>query len=507
MPPATFTSLHTRIRELEADNASLSHAASEAAALAEEYAADAAAYRRLCPTDQALVTELTDATRRKDRRIHRLTSLLEVERVSVEGLERRVAELEEMLHVADETERVLQFSLSMTEKGKSEGGMGKELGQREDKEAVRVWEVVVEALREYFPEEVVGGDFAAFEALRAGVFVLEMAARLRAWLRPDTYSWAHNFFAVLEEACLAVDSALRWCFEEPGGRGVHLMEVVTALEERFSMVVKEVDGGETVQWTEKYANMKIGLLRMAVESVVGVASRKFDGMQSVGDIDTLVDNVQSALERRGAEVRAKLKAASANGDGKLEDVAELKAKLEASKSVLSRKTRELEDLRIRMNVFEERLSTALEESKELSTLRAKVTELEAELNRGKSAHSENRDVGRVSSDSGVSPKSVGVNGIRRDCKHLEEVDNTKEVARLRRILVRRHLADLQPLWFHESAFRQEDEQEAKLHESTRQALEEARLSASNSAAVELDAETLKPKAHYKAKVSTHNMVP
>lgn len=509
MPSPTFTSLHARIRQLEADNASLSHAASEAASLAEECAADAAAYRRLRPADQALVTELTDATRRKDRRIQRLTSLLEAERSRVQGLEGRITELEEMLQVADETERVLQLSLNVTEKGKAEGDRRNGLWEKEEKgekEAVRVWEVVIKSLKEYFPRDIIGEDFAAFEAFRAGVVVIEMAKRLRAWLGPGAYSWAHGFFAVLEEACLAVDDALRWCFEEPGARGAQLVEAVTALEERFNSVVKEVNSGETVQWTESYANMKIGLFRMAAESVMGVTSRKFDGRRSIAGIDALVDDVQSALARRGAEVRAKLKAASGSGAGGLEGLTAVRAKLDASKSVLRRKTSELEDLRVRANVFEERILTALEESKELSTLRTRVTELEAELAREKSTHSENRDISQLPSDDGVDPKAIGVNGVGSDFRHSEGVDNTNEAARLRRILVRRHLADLQPLTFHESIYQHKAEEEAKLQRSMRQVLEEARLSASNSAAVELDAETLKPKAQHITKVSVCNTV-
>lgn len=503
MPPPTLTSLQIRIRQLEDDNVSLSHAASEAAALAEEYAADASAYRRLRPADQALVTELTDATRRKDRRIQRLSSLLEAERARVEGLERRVAELEEMLQVADEMECVLQMSLNLIEKERCEGGGHEKIEERKE-DGGGVSEVLVKALKEYFPEGIVGEDFMAFEALKAGLTVLEMMKGLHPNFGKSIPAWGPDFLAALEESCHAVESVLRWCFEEPEGRGVCVLEFVTALQERLSAVAKDVENEETTRWTEDFANMRTGLLRMGIETVVGITSRRFVGLRSVGGVDALLKDVRVALERRASEVRARLKALSTGGD--LKDVEDLKAKLDTTSSMLNRKTRELEDLRVRMNVFEERISTALEESKELGLLRTRVTELEAELNHERTAHSDCRNVGPLPLEDSVNLKSAPMNGIANDHMHLEDVDNTKEAARLRRILARRHLADLQPLSFNVNSYRHESKEEAELYKSMRRALEQARFSASNSAAVELDAETLEPRTKHRAQTPIHNAV-
>lgn len=491
MPPPTsgtsVASLHARIRQLEADNASLSHAAAEAAALVEEYAADAAAYRRGQPADAHLVTELTDAARRKDLRIQRLTSMVDAERARSGQMQERLSELEEMLHIADEMERTLRLSLDIMTKDKG-------VGSREDalKEAAEVWKLALKGLKACVPGGLFGEEFEGLDALKTGTEALSLAKQLKISLSRCGFQWESDLTAVVNDGCVAVERALRWCFEEPATRGALVMAEVCNWKTRLEKAAEAVDTGEASRWTAEFAHMKKGLLQMAVETLDGIVPRGYVTVVNAG-LDVLLRDLEDSWRNRAEKVRQELRVVKHDVESG-SNAMNLQKKLDITRNTLSRRNNELEDIRVRVQVFEGRLQEALQEGKQLAAYKQRVSELEKLLSSGKVVATENRN----GEDSPENPS--GGRERRRAAsdhaahRHYEDVEASREAARLRRVLVRRHLADLQTsarsmdMASHETLGK-----ETEYRKSMRETIENARLSASNASIMKLDPETLLPK--------------
>eukprot|EP00177_Eucheuma_denticulatum_P000178 GFKZ01000317.1.p1 GENE.GFKZ01000317.1~~GFKZ01000317.1.p1 ORF type:complete len:552 (-),score=94.44 GFKZ01000317.1:467-2122(-) len=490
---ASVASLHARIRQLEVDNASLSHAASEAAALVEEYAADAAAYRRSHPADTHVVTELTDAARRKDLRIQRLTSSLDAERGRSRQMQQRLRELEEMLQIGDEMEKTLKQSLDIMNKNKRVASREEGLEER-----TQVWKLALNGLKACMPEGVLGEEFDGLDALKTGIEALGTSKRLENSLSGCSFQWETDFTAVVSNGCVAVERALRWCFEEPATRGTIVMAEMSNWKVRLGKVAEAVETGEAIRWTAEFANMKKGLLEMAVERLDGIVPRVYVAVVNAG-LDVLLRDLQDSWQNRAKKVRQELRLVQ-NGVENGDDVLSLQKKLDITRNTLSRRTNELEDVRVRLQVFEGRLQEAVREGKQLAVCKQRVAELEKLLSIEKDAVTETQNNGDSKQSHGGGFERSRASADQAAHRHYKEVEASNEASRLRRVLIKRHLADLRTRARSAAVVQVETpEKNAEYRKAMRKTIENVRLSASNASIVKLDPETLLPKEHMKSR--------
>lgn len=504
--------LESRILQLEVENTELSAAASEAAALAEEYAADAAAYRRQRasgPADAALVNELTDAARRKDRRINRLNTLLASEKDNAQRLQNKVQELTELNALADEMEETLRKSVSTLQQSLADAGgrgsAGGALDSGVDKLTdvrVHVADAVVQSLSRYFPDAArVQGDVAAFGALRSAVATLHMASSLSGKLSRGGFG-AHeeDFLELFGSISLAAETAVRWCFDDAkliSTRGPSVEKELRALEEHTRTLCADFASAADVRnWADDFAHMKLDLVSMALDTLNALVPPRFERPTGAHSAEALVADITRAAHVRASEIAGSLKHCSDADKSDSEQFVELRSKLDTAKSKLERKCRELGDLRVRTSVFEERLSSTLDDAKEITALRQKVSDLEAELAASKEALI--AKCGKEGAEGETREESRDRQSNDADAavvvpRHLDIIDEAKESARLRRLLVHRHLADIQTLPLSTNVNEQLTfEKNHAVCETVRTALDNAREAASNARAIRLNADTLQP---------------
>lgn len=491
--------LRARIRQLEEDNASLSTAAEQAAALAEECAADASRYRSSMQcSDQAVINELKDAQRRKDRRIVRLTTLLEQKEQQLDQVESRVSELEDLKQVAEEMEHVLRASLL---------ALGGDTSQKGDSEFARgvtgVTASVLSAVEDYFPERMeIQEDMAAFR-LYARAHVIDcLAERIAGQMRNCTNESLRSCGELCENAVSTIRSATRWCFANENTlvqRMRMLQPGVETLEQRVVGLFHEVAlmaDGHT--WRGEVARMKTDLIVLAIESVRGVVIHGEGAEERVCEID-----IRDVCRKRARIVRERGVCVDDGGDER--KVEELNSRLNAARVKLERAEVELEDLRVRNCVFEERVRGAVADQREMKALRERVKEVEMQLRERNALSITNnvsdtkaKDVATTDVDTAQLPEQDSPVRPRDSFDStrnanvptpLQEPYDGAKMTRLRRKLLHHQLADLHVDATETQAFhsRQND---ITIHQALSQALHNARQAASMARVVRLDRETL-----------------
>lgn len=475
--------LQARIRQLEADNASLATAADQAAALAEEYAGDAARYRAANNSSQtALVNELTDATRRKDRRIQRLTTLLDNEKKRAEGLQRRVEELEQ----------VNEYPVHNVKEARDLSQTVDDRPTRQDKSPpvpsctpIKV----LSALESILPPDV-RGIFAAFR-------VFFISESVRAWtthvsLASKSETGDGDFAKLAKLIDETVRRSVAWCFASPPNlaeRGIMLEKGMSSLEERVEALSREIAEGQSHRWTAEYSQMKQDLVGMPIEVLKSVVPGSWTRVQNEDEMDFHEICTEQARHMKGiltSEEREVHKKA----------MEELNSKLNAVRLTLEQKNRELDDLHVRTSIFKERLDASRKDKENMKALQDKLTTVDKELAVAKATAKKAEMEPFADSPSAKVEKQprqpeVFKSGLQESPR--ERAKRTNETVRLRRMLVRSQMADLQ------SRTSLSDDADARLRETMQvrnavsKALNDARTAASMARVVRLDPETLEPK--------------
>lgn len=494
--------MRARIRELEAENASLAAAAEEAATLAEAYAQDAARWRAAsngCDEGAGLV-EIADAARRKERRIERLTAQLAEERDTSRRLVSRVAELEELKVLAEEMEETLQQSLAAVQDAHGEQRYSRDA---DGAEGVVLAKQYLDAISSFLPPEIaVEGDIDALHLSLLMKSVVGCHGRCVDLLQGTVPALA----AALEAAESALHRATMWCFEDSAQipiRAAAMRPAAASLEERTRALVADIQSVENAQsWNAEYVQMKVGLLTMAVDSVLALVPESFRIPTS-----TALD-LRVALEPRVKDIRERLAGLATSSAHASNLARESASRADVASTLLQQRERELEDVRVRAGVFEDRLAAATVAVTKGEELKAQIAHLENQLELAQQAQDEQvlaavvqvqRDADRIAEPSVDSEQEMRTNEHGGDSQRLVEfrlglaLDESRRSAnRLRRQLTERRLADLVASQ-EVSTERVERMQKRRVaRDAMSKALSLAKSSAASAHVVRLDPETLEP---------------
>ncbi|KAI0556911.1 Sm Like Protein [Gracilaria domingensis] len=516
-----LAALHARIQQLEADNASLASAAEQAAALAEEYAADAARYRHSQNhTEQRLHDEISDASRRKDRRIHRLSALLSEEKDRVQQLEQRVEQLEQLYDVSTQMETTLQASVTALQQQMERSSPSPQPVADAPflLTTIRAQHVAVplELLNSYFPEpDALGADIRAYQLFLRAHSIRAIATYARHHIptpNPDpqqTLSSPQQTFAqsalhLFGKLVWLMRDLVAWCFEEADDvpfRAVKLHDATVTLEQRAANVFEQLFEMQqqhiSTSCTPEYATMNTELLEMAMDAITDLLPSSPVHPTSAGNEDDLSMLIREAAIQRARTVRDGLINASRNAEAS----DQLESKLNAARTKLRQRESELDDIKVRLSVYEDRMTKARDDAKLVETLKTQVTELEEQIAKAVDRGIPSESVRNVAEANSITPTETrttdadqAINSSkRRVATPLAQLQQVQDVIHVRRQLLHTYLSDIQSDT--NISTQPQVDLESMLHtrDTLSHALNDLRTAAANASVVTLDEDTLKVK--------------
>eukprot|EP00178_Gracilaria_changii_P020138 TRINITY_DN584_c1_g1_i2.p1 TRINITY_DN584_c1_g1~~TRINITY_DN584_c1_g1_i2.p1 ORF type:complete len:588 (+),score=104.38 TRINITY_DN584_c1_g1_i2:192-1955(+) len=519
-----LAALHARIQQLETDNASLASAAEQAAGLAEEYAADAARYRHSRNnTEQRLHDEISDASRRKDRRIQRLNTLLSEEKTRVQQLEQRVEELEQLYDVSTQMETTLQASLSVMQQQVQNASQSPSpvapISFMLDIIRSQHASVPLELLISYFPHsDALSSDIKAYQLFLRAHSIHTIATYVQQHiLNPPQTSSSQQAF--VQGALLLFDKLtsltrdlLTWCFETADDvpfRAEKLHDPTLTLEQRATNVFEQLleiqqQQRSSTSCTPEYATMNIELLEMAMDAIADilpVPSAPPTSSPNLGDLGALI---RQAAEQRARNIRASLINASRSAEASVQ----LEDKLNAARTKLQQRESELDDMKVRLNVYEDRMTAARQDAKLLETLKTQVSKLEEQIANATNGDAPNESVQHVAEASSVTLQEPHAAHAGDQANHsqqsicsskdciptpLAQLQQVQDVIHVRRQLLRTYLSDIRS----DTALSQQPRADLQgmlqLRDTLSHALNDLRTAAASASVVTLHADTLEVK--------------
>ncbi|CAN8070829.1 unnamed protein product [Agarophyton chilense] len=526
MAATQLAALHARIQQLEADNASLASAAEQAAVLAEEYAADAARYRHSQNnTEQSLHDEISDASRRKDRRIQRLNVLLSEEKDRTQQLEQQVEDLEQLRELSNQMEITLQDSVSALQQQVEQASQSSStvvdasfvLGTIRATHAM----VPLEILNSYFPQsDTLQADFKAYYVFLRAHSIHTIATYAKDHFFDHFFNelqtsssqqafiqCALNLFGKLAKLTAEL---LAWCFEKANDipyRAGKIYDAVITLEQRTASLFEQLfeiqQRRGNASCTPEYVTINTELLEMAMDTIFDVlpAPPALITSANCSDLSSLIK--KSATER-AHNVCEGLINASRDADAHNE----LQVKLNAARTKLQQRERELDDMKVRLNVYEDRMTKARQDAKLSETLKIQVSKLEEQIANARDRDEPGKGVQSVAEadsklhDDQQSRKtdnestqtqkatSLSNNSVATPLTQLQQM---KDIIHIRRQLLRTHLSDISSDTRESKDHRADLQDVLKVHSTLSCALNDLRAAAANASVVTLHPDTLKVK--------------
>lgn len=490
----------TYLNQLQLDNTSHTFdieqdvAAEEADDLTEDYTTYTSGSHEALPPDAAqkvpILAELRDAARRKDRRIHRLTSLLASERVEADALKARVAELEELKALSEEMEETLHASIQALQSQVSQPELPSTSSSFLDVARNQLAHKLLSVATIYAPQSA-HPDFFAYHLLlhASSLHTLSDLTTEHLYSTPVL----RPFVDLFERVRAAATDAVAWCFEVPSdipSRAANIHSTVSTLETRAASLFSELKAvDEAARWSQQFSSMKLELVTMAIDAVRVCLPRGFTSVLQHPDF-CVIDVCNERAADFASVVLSSREGQLGSGRGK----DDLMARLTVATAALEARKQEIEDLRVRNAVFEDRISAALVDSKRAEALQIRVEELEQELLRvGERNADINVDVDtKIVSEENVHTEDNPKVSAAAILTPAQLVDAWKETKRLRAMLVQRRLGDLCAPPFETNEKVLDVDRRTTVRNVVADALNGVRVAASMARVVVLDKETLQP---------------
>lgn len=390
-------SIHARLAALQAENASLSEAADEAANLAETLALNNSQL-------QAQVSGLSETLSRKDRQISRLSSQVHDSEVTINSLNRRiddlssqVDELHQVISIADEIEVVLRRTVQTLQKrlesAESQPSAASHQVQTANQSDAKVADTssnstLVAAIRTHtdilsLPSESPSISDVHFALANSSAIV---ALALSALTSHSSHSSnADPLSNSLASATVIGNAAATFLLSDPTlavQRTKQLSDALILLRDRVSDVAQSRNSKDLPlpPAADNSTGVTCELLQMAVSAMCAILPASIATENHVSKSPFVPDGGLTPEAQASLKQIAQLHT-STTGNNSAEVATKTDPQVSRLKQALTRRERELDDLRVRHTAFEQSVRVAVAEaaraSADADALRARLVATES----------------------------------------------------------------------------------------------------------------------------------